>query len=114
MKKTYDIYELDILPNLENLEEMQAPTWFKHDIINDIENGDILWEVNASYKIATFELKDNQDLFDINIIKKLFDLDLLSDDLENYKIYDDWSDHSDGDYIYIEYKKKPSIYITIS
>lgn len=114
MTKTYEIYQLDILPNLENLEEMQVPTWFKHDIIDDIENYNILWEVNASYKIATFELEDNQNLFDIDIIKKLFDLDLLSDELENYKIYDEWSDHSDGDYIYIEYKKKPSIYITIS
>ncbi len=45
------------------------------------------------------------------VIETLYNLDILSTDKENYKIYQLWSSDSDGDYVYIEYNKIPVLYI---
>jgi hypothetical protein len=94
---TYEIRELDLLPDYD----------FDFSDSNDL----ISWSVNASYKIGEFQINENQNLFDIDVIETLYNLDILSTDKENYKIYQLWSSDSDGDYVYIEYNKIPVLYI---
>jgi len=113
---TYEIRQLDLLPDYDfDFSDSEDPeienAWNNEDLDYFIKNDLISWSVNASYKIGEFQINENQNLFDIDVIDTLYDLEILGTDKENYKIYQLWSSDSNGDYVYIEYNKIPVLYI---
>ena len=113
---TYEIRELDLLPDYDfDFSDSEDPeienAWNNEDLDYFIKNDLISWSVNASYNIGEFQVNENQNLFDIDVIDTLYDLEILGTDKENYKIYQLWSSDSNGDYVYIEYNKIPVLYI---
>jgi len=116
MTYNYEIRELEILPEwefLNNSEDEDIKRALENEDIDYFIDNDLLsYTVNESFKLSNLELNTN-NLFDIDIIQVLIDRNILLDK-DNINIYEDWSSHSDGTYLYLANKRNmPFLWIRL-